>query len=115
MMRWVAAVRDRLPRRSSVRLQRAAKALASETEDFVRHRIGRHVVEMSRSEARGYIRARAALPVGRAVEKKLARDPSLPRRSQASLQALVIEDVVRLVIRDLTEVPAVASVVRRAG
>ncbi len=123
MMPWAAAVHTLLPWRSpwkspwksSVKLQRVAKALAGETENMVRQRIGRQVVGMSRPEARGYIRARAALPVGRAVEKAFMRDRSLPLRSKALLQAMATEDVLRMVMRDLTQVPAVASVVRRAG
>lgn len=115
MMSWGAAIGDTLLWRPSAKMQRLAQALARDSENFVRQRVGRQVVDMSRPEARGYIRARAALPVGRAVDKAFMRDPTLPARSKVRLQAMVTENVVRLVMRDLTQVPAIMSLVRRAG
>jgi len=81
-------------------MQIAADMLAQTAIDPVCCRLGATMSTMGAAEARGYVRARAALIIHRSVDAHLARDPQLPRATRAQLVKLTSDRVVRLVLSD---------------
>ena len=83
--------------RSEERLAKLAKRIAERSYAEVIKRIDGMVPDMSPSEARGYIRARAALVVHREVNRALHRERRLKASERAKLITLVTEAIVEAV------------------
>lgn len=76
------------------RLAKLAKRIAERCRDEVVHRILGMEPDMSPCEARGYIRARAAVVVHREVDLTLAREKRLRRADRNRLISLTTEALV---------------------
>ena len=96
-------------------MQIAADMLAQTAIDPVCSRLGATMATMGAAEARGYVRARAALIIHRSVDAHLARDPQLPRATRAQLVNLTSDRVVRLVLSDRSSRSCLALPACEAG
>ena len=96
-------------------LRGAADVPAQTAVDPVRRRLGAPMATMGVAEARGYVRARAALVIQRSVDAHLARDQQLPRTARTELVRLTSDRVVRLVLRDRTAWSCLSPSACKAG
>jgi hypothetical protein len=81
-------------------LRRLAERIAEETLDEVIRRTTGLTTDMSLAEARGYVRARAARVVNRAVMDVCLRNRRLRRIDASELASLITDLLVDAVIRE---------------
>jgi hypothetical protein len=102
--------------RHTERLHALADQLARESVSAVWVRVRKQAAGMGLSEARGYVRARAALVVQLAVQRELAhRGTRTWRPDPGLLLATTTDAVVRLVLKQLLDTQSVPAQVRRAA
>jgi len=97
--------------------QRAlAEQIARDCQAMVWSRVGRRAPLMSLAEARGYVRARAALVVHEAVDRELElRGSQGWRHDPVGLLDETTNEVIRLVLKQVLDTRHTPSVVRRAA
>ncbi len=107
-MNWISFFSGRLTRRrlSVAALQTLAENLAQQgLQAVVQRSLGR-AAGMRLSEARGYIRARAAQVIHECVDRELKKRSEAHVRYRSEIIELATEAVVSLTIRELVSHPA---------
>lgn len=99
---------------SETKLATLAQKLADGCQEQVWRRVSEKSLAMTLPEARGYVRARAAVVVKRAVDATIARTASLAT-AREQLQELATEQVIRLISAQLRAVRPAQRLVRRAA
>ena len=107
-MNWTSFFIDRLTRRrlSAATLQTLADRLAEQGLHAVVRRSLRRAAGMRLSEARGYIRARAAQVIHECVDRELQQLSEAHARHRSEIIERATEAVVSLTIRELVSHPA---------
>ena len=98
MRRWLRAVRDRIFFRQSVS---QAVAIADASQPLVWDRVRDSIFQMDLSEARGYVRARAAAVIRRQTPQVLGRGHNVSERTLQRIGQLATERVTHLVLVEL--------------
>ena len=96
-------------------IENLAQDIARRSTDAVLDRLCDRVSEMSKYEARGYIRSRATAIIYREAAAIVSRRQSLPRWAHRELIRQSTDHVVPLVMRDLSGRSSEPTVTRRAG
>lgn len=99
---------------SKARLESLAQEIAAASRQAARLRAEGRCGNMSVSEMRGYVRARAAEPVRRTAAQRM-QDLSLRQPARTAVIRMATERVVHLVVRDLPGVEAATVSYRRAA
>ena len=108
-------VTSRFAAKPRIRTREVAGEIAERSRTFVLERVGDVPRTMDRFEARGYVWARAALPVHRELDTLLAQHRDVGSVLRGTLLRMATEQVVNLVLDDLRDTPIDASTRRRAG
>jgi len=107
---------ERLTRRKTERLLEELTAqIAAFSYQTVRERLSPDAQQMSRAEARGYVRARAAAVIRQEVSRLLAVQPQAGRVDEAELILRATNDVVQRVTHELFYAQPMLRVVRQAA
>ncbi len=116
-MPLISFITARLAKRrlSTSRLQMLAESLAEQGLRTVIQRSLTRASGMRLSEARGYIRARAALVIHQCVDRELALRPVVLTEQRADLIDLATEAVINLTLRELVSRPAETRRIAKAA
>jgi len=98
-----------------IRTQEVASEIAARSRTIVLERVGDLPRTMDRFEARGYVWARAALPVHRELDTLLAQRRDVGSVLRGTLVRMATEQVVNLVLDDLHDAAIDAPTRLRAG
>ena len=111
-MDWLHIFR---PEQAARRIEDLALEVAERCRAAVRARIGQYSASMSRSEARGYVRARATGAVCCETDILMSRRNNLPSGMRAELIRQSTDHVIALVTHDLAAATVPRAVARKAG
>lgn len=107
---------ERLTRRKTERLlDELAMQIAAFSYPTVRQRLSPDVEQMSRAEARGYVRARAAAAIRREVTRLLTVQPQVGRFDEAELILRATNQVVQRLTHELFYAQPMLRVGRQAA
>ena len=92
------------------KVEEVAEQIAAAIRHPVWDRVQRQIDGMGPAEARGYVRARSAAVVNRAIDRVLYGDPTLPRRSRKLLIEMTTESLIRIVADQVSFAQAIPMV-----
>lgn len=116
-MGWIRRLVDLLGLDHSRQAQQLAVVIAHRGLATVWQRVSGQVANMQPSEARGYIRARAAQVIHAEANRVVDFDRAIPSKYRAELIQLATNEVLRLTVRQWMTVRTARSqpIVRRAA
>lgn len=107
LIQWARGFREQR------RLEATAEAISIQVWPEVRRQIDASVTRLPMHEARGYLRARAAIVVHPAVTSLVSREPALADLDSRQLIEAALEKTVNHALRQLS--PSPVTPVRRAA
>ena len=111
-MRWMDVL---FPARRGRQVAMLARDIALRSRTPVKERLSAIVANMTQSETRGYVRARAAAVVQRQVDLAFVPECNLPPAARADIVRVSSDQVTSLVLCDLFQEGIGLGVRRRAG
>lgn len=100
--------------RGAPRLDELSREIARRLYATIRVGVEDRLRSLSPAEARGYVRAKAFVPVAREVARTLEREPKLGSRASSALAAITLDRLVAGILVDVLR-PSAQRNVRRAA